>query len=177
MKASNRQQLLIIVTLAVAALFVGDKLIYSPLSNWWDRRAQEIKKLRDDVREGSFYLRRGRALQDRWDQMRRNTLPNNSSQASEMVLKALQEWAQESDSSLNATTPQWRIDSEDYRTLVCSVDVSGSLWNLSRFLHDIEKGPMGLRIESLDLSSKDNTGQSLGLRMQLSGLLLTPHAK
>ena len=177
MKIANRQQILIVLTIAVAALFVGDKLILSPLSNWWDKRAQAIKNLREDVKEGSFYLRQEKSLRDRWDEMRRNTLPNNSSQASEKVVKALQEWAQESDSSLNSTAPQWRVDSEDYRTLVCSVDVSGSMWNLSRFLHDVEKGPLGLKIESLDLTSKDNTGQTLGLRMQVSGLVLTPHTK
>jgi hypothetical protein len=36
---------------------------------------------------------------------------------------------------------------------------------------------MALKIESLDLNSKDNTGQQLTLGMQISGLVLTPHAK
>jgi hypothetical protein len=116
--------------------------------------------------------------------MRTNTLPNNPSLAQERVLKAFQEWAQESGVSINAITPQWKSDSEDYKTLVCRVDASGTLWMLSRFVYDIENasspnnksslGPLGLKLESVDFSSKDNTGRQLSLGLQISGLVLTP---
>jgi hypothetical protein len=106
--------------------------------------------------------------------MRTNTLPNNQSLAQEQVLKALVNWSQESGVSINGNTPQWKSDADEFKTLVCRVDASGSLWTLSRFLYDIEKGPLGLKLESLDLSSHDNSGQQLTLGLQLSGLALTP---
>jgi len=53
------------------------------------------------------------------------------------------------------------------------VDASGTLWMLSRFIYDIEKDPMGLKLESVDLSSRDNTGQQITLALQVSGLVLT----
>ena len=37
-----------------------------------------------------------------------------------------------------AITPQWKSDSDDYMTLVCRVDASGTLWRLSRFIYDLE---------------------------------------
>jgi Tfp pilus assembly protein PilO len=177
MKVDNRQQLLIIATIAIAALFIGDKLIYTPLSKLWDQRAQEIKTLRTQLAEGKSYQKREQSLRNHWDEMRKNTLPNNNSLAPEQVVKALQDWAQESSATLNATTPQWKSDSDDYKTLVCRVDASGSLWQLSRFLYDVENSPLGLKIESLDLNSRDSSGQQLTLGMQVSGLVLTPHAK
>ena len=177
MKTDNRQQLLLVVTIAIAALFIGDKVLFTPLTRWWQSRAKEIKTLQEQVKNGDSYKRRATWLRNRWDEMQKNTLPNNSSLAPEQVFKSLQEWAQESGSSLNATTPQWKSDSDDYKTLVYRVDASGSLWQISRFLYDVEKGPIALKIESLDLSSSDNTGQTLKLGLTLSALVLTPHAK
>jgi hypothetical protein len=43
---------------------------------------------------------------------------------------------------------------------------------LSRFIYDIEKDPMGLKLESADFNSHDNTGQQMTLALQVSGLVL-----
>lgn len=176
MKIDNRQQLLIVATIAIAALFIGDKAIITPLTGWWQSRAKEITDLHKKINEGKSYERRAASLRGSWEEMRKNALPNNSSAAPEMVNSAMQDWAQDSNASLNATTPQWK-DFENYKTLVYRVDISGSMWNLSRFLHDIENSPLALKIESLDLNSRDNSGQTLTLSLNVSGLVLTPQAK
>jgi Tfp pilus assembly protein PilO len=176
-KPDKRQKLLIILTAVVVGLFVGDKLIYTPLANLWQKRQLEIRRLHTQVTEGKALQMRAEVIRERWDNMRTNTLPNNPSLAQEQLLKALQDWAQESGVSLNAITPQWKNDSEDYKTLVCRVDASGTLWMLSRFVYDMEKGPMGLKLDSVDFSSRDNTGKQLSLGLQVSGLVLTPKAK
>ena len=175
MKIENRQQLLIVLPLAVLAIFVGDKLIFTPLTSLWSTRAKEIKKLQQDISDGSTLVRREQFIRSQWDNMRTNTLPQNPSLAQEQVLQAFVNWAQESGATLNGMTPQWKSDSDDYRTLVCRVDAAGSLWTLSRFLYDVERGPMALKVESVDLSSKDNTGQALTCK--LSGLVLNSSGK
>lgn len=177
MKTDNRQKLLVVIVAVMAGLLIGDKLIYSPLVNLWQKRQGEIKKLRVQVTEGAALMKREDVIHERWRTMRSNTLPNNPSLAQEQLLKAIQEWAQESGVSLNAITPQWKNDSEEYKTLVCRIDASGTLWMLSRFIYDIEKGPLGLKLESVDLTSRDNTGRQLSLGLQISGLVLTPNTK
>ena len=52
------------------------------------------------------------------------------------------------------------------------MEASGNLGTLSRFLYDIEKDPMALKLESVELSTRDNTGQQLTLDLQISGLVL-----
>jgi hypothetical protein len=59
-------------------------------------------------------------------------------------------------------------------TLDCRVEASGDLGTLSRFVYDIEKDPMALKLESVELSTRDDTGQQLTLGLQISGLVLTP---
>jgi len=172
MKTGSRQHLLIILTIAVVALFAGDRLIYSPLLNLWRARAKEIKELQGQIRRGSATIRNEPVIQGNWNQMQTNTLPGNQSAALEKISKAFRDWAQESGASLNGVTPQWKSDSEEYKTVVCRVDASGTLWMLSRFIYDIEKDPMGLKLESVDFSSRDNTGQQMTLALQVSGLVL-----
>src|SRR6185295_19719374 len=105
---------------------------------------------------GKAMLAQEQTIRSDWSGMRTNMLSNNQSLAQERVLSAFQDWAHESGVSLNGTVPQWKNgETPDYKTLVCRVDASGTLWMLSRFIYDIEKGPMGLRLESVDLNSRD----------------------
>jgi hypothetical protein len=177
MKIDNRRRLLIIVAVAALALLAADRLVFTPLSRAWTDRSKEIAQLRVQVADGNSLLRREQAVRGRWTEMRTNTLPDNPSLAQEEVLKAFVLWAQESGAGINAITPQWKTDADEYRTLVCHVDASGTLWNLTRFLYDLEKGPLALKLESLDLSSHDNSGRQLSLGLQVSGLALTTPRK
>ena len=43
MKINNRQQFLIVLTIAVAALLIGNSLIYEPLSGMWSTRSKRSR--------------------------------------------------------------------------------------------------------------------------------------
>ena len=49
---------------------------------------------------------------------------------------------------------------------------AGDLSKLSRFLYSVEKDPMALRMELVELGARDKEGQQLSLGLQLSGLVL-----
>ena len=68
--------------------------------------------------------------------------------------------------------PQWKSESTNYMTLNCRVEASGDLGTLSRFIYDVEKDPLGLKLESVEFSTRDNNGQQLTLNLQISGLVL-----
>lgn len=173
MKVDNRQKLLLIVTGIVLAVLVGDKLIYTPLSNWWDAREKKIAELSDHVKEGHDLIKREDSYHSRWQEMRANALPKDESLAQERLISALNDWAVESGVELNGTTPQWKAGQTDnYRTLECRVDVSGNLWTLTKFIYNVEQGPMGIKVQSADFQSRDNTGRLLNLGLQVSALVL-----
>jgi hypothetical protein len=177
MKIDNRQQLLVVLAIAAAALFAGDRLVYEPLSKWWKARADKIAELRQQVNGGRMLIKREESIRSRWEMMRTNTLPNDRSLAEQQVLKAFDGWARESGASVTGITPQWKDDADDYLTLNCRVEASGDLGTLSRFLYEIEKDPEALKLESVELSAHDNTGQQLALGLQISGLVLVPKPK
>ena len=169
----NRQQLLIVVAVAAVALFAGDKLVLSPILNAWSARAKRISTLREDIARAKMLIQREQSIRSRWDQMSRNTLPNNTSIAEQQVFKAVDGWAQNSGVTISAITPQWKHDNDDYMSFECRVDAAGDLGRLSRFLYSVEREPMALKLESVEIGARDKEGQQLSLGLQLSGLVLT----
>ena len=172
MKIENRQQLLMVMAVAAVVLFAADQMVIEPMIGWWKTRAKTVAELRAQVKNGRRLIQREAALRSRWSQMRTNTLPENPSLAEQQTLKAFDSWARESGANVTGITPQWNNDSSDYLTLNCRLEAAGDLGTLSRFVYDLEKDPMALKLESVELSARDTTGQQLTLDLQISGLVL-----
>jgi len=176
MQIKNRQQLLIMVTIAAVSLFAADRLVLSPLLKAWSVRATRISDLHKNIDRANAMMQReqlpNQSIRSRWEQMSRNTLTNNTSAAEQQVFKAVDLWAQNSGVAISAVTPQWKHDSDDYMTFECRVDAAGDMGKLSRFLYSVERDPMALKLELVELGARDKEGQQLSLGLQLSGLVL-----
>lgn len=168
----NRQTLLMIVAGAALALLIGDSLIMEPLRASWKVRADRIKKYEQDVKDGNALIAQKYRLEHRWQQMQTNTLPADPSLARNELLKALERWEQDSRLKIDRIAPQWKTG-DDYTTLECRVDASGTMDAALRFLYDLEKGPPGLKVDVVEISAHDNNGQQLSLGIQLTGLILS----
>lgn len=175
MPIKNRQQLLIIAAVGALALLLGDRLVFSPLVNAWKSRSEQITELRKKVKNGRELIARETSYRSRWENMSTNALPQNTSLAEQHVYNAFDRWSQNSRISVNSITPQWkRNNGEDYMTLECRVDAAGNINTLSRFIYDLEKDPMALRVESIEITAKDKDGAQLAMGLQVSGLVLLP---
>ena len=73
--------------------------------------------------------------------------------------------------------PQWKNESTNYLTLTCRVETSGNLGRLSQFLYGLERGPMALRLDSLELNAHDKGGQQMTLSTEINGLALVQPEK
>jgi len=177
MKIENRQQFLVTLTIGVAALYIGVNFIGEPMVGLWSARSAQIKQLRTKVSEGTLLIKRGADIRSRWSGMSTNALPNNPSLAEQQVLKAFDSWSRDTGAEISSIMPQWKNDSTNYMTLNCRIEASGNLGTLSQFLYNIEKGPAALKLDAVELSARDGTGQQLTLGLQISGLVLIPQAK
>jgi len=168
----NRQQMLTIFALVVVALWAGDKLLLTPLTKSWRERNLRIADLRKAISQGSQLLERERTIRERWETMRTNTLPKEVSQAEGAVLKAFDRWSEDSRISITSIQRQRKQNADDYMTVEFRVDGFGSLATITRFLYEIEKDPIALKVDQVTLSARDNEGSQLTLGLQVSGLLL-----
>lgn len=104
--------------------------------------------------------------------MQQQALPSNNSTAEQQVLNAFDQWARDAQISVNSITPQWRRDRDERLTLQCRMDAAGSLGTLARFLYNVERDPMALKIDSVEIAARDKDGQNLSLGLQVNGLVL-----
>ena len=177
MKGTKRQQTLAFAAIACIVLLAGKPLVLSPLMSSWKARSARLAKMKDDFKTGTFKISREASIRNQWDGIRNNALPDEKSQAEGKMYEAFQRWANASSISVNGIRPNWKDGEErnrkiEYRTLECRVDASGSLGNLTRFLFEVESDPMGLKIESVDLTSRDEYGSQLQLSLEVSALQL-----
>jgi len=152
-KIKNRQQVLIMSAIAIVAILAADRIIINPLSSLWSARSKRIVELRKKVQAGKRLVGRERSLRTHWDEMRTNTLPANPSIAEQQVLSAFNRWSEDSRVTITSISPQWKHDADEYTTLQCRVEASGNLNAVSKFLYNMEKDPMALRLETLEISS------------------------
>ena len=177
MKINNRQDFLMALTIGVVGLFVAVNFNFTPLAGWWSARAVQLKELRVQVADGNALLKRESVIRGRWREMQANALPANNSAAEQQLLKAFDTWRSDTGAELTSIMPQWKSDSTNYMTLNCRVELGGSLGTLSRYLYELEKSPLALRVDTVELSGRDKEGQQLTLGLEVSGLALNQQEK
>ena len=177
MKIKNRQEFLVMLTVAAFALLVGVNFILEPLGGWWSARQTQIKELRTKVDDGNHLLKRESGIRSRWKEMSANALPANTSLAEQKLLTAVDSWSRSSGAEVTSLMPQWKNESTNYLTLTCRVETAGNLGTLSRFLYDLERGPLALRLDSLELTARDKEGQQMTLSTEINGLALVQPEK
>jgi hypothetical protein len=172
MNIKNRQQVLVAAAIALVVIFAGDKLLFTPLVAKWQERSEAIVKLRKQVDDGAKLLLREPGLRSRWDHMRTNALPDSTSIAEQEVLKGFDFWSEDSRITIMSITPQWKRDNDERMTLECRVDAAGNLQTITRFLYNVEKDPLALKMDTVEIAARDTLGQQLALTLQISGLSL-----
>lgn len=173
--ASNRQRLLMILAGTAVALLVLDSLVITPLTKAWQARSAEIARLQKNVTEGRGILARADRTRAMWAEMQSQALPKDAAKAEQDLITAFDRWGRSSGIELGSIKPQWKRGATSrYSQLECRVDATGSLATLGRFLYEVEKSTLALRVDSLELTARDDSGQKLSLGLLVSGLRLTP---
>lgn len=175
MKIENRQQLLAVGAIALISLFLLDRLVARPLTAGWKTRSEKITRLQKQIIDGQATLKRAAAIRSRWDQMQTNTLAMDT--AERKLLEAFNRWSRASNISISSIQPQWKRGDDFYMTLECHANASGPVTAMAKFLYNIETDPMALRLDAVEIQSRDETGQTLALNLQVSGLVLGSFAQ
>lgn len=170
----HRQKTLVILAGAVVAIYVLDSVLFTPLTRMWQAHALEITKLQKSVADGRTTIARAAQTQRIWSEMQANALPKDPAQAEQEVISAFDRWGRANNIELSSIRPQWKRGTDRYSLLECRVDATGSIPTLSRFIYELERSPLALRVDSVELTSRDDNGAKLTLGLIVSGLRLTP---
>jgi hypothetical protein len=171
----DRQRWLVIIAGASVALLVLEYWVRVPLTNLWQTHAAEIAKLQTSVTAGRGTIARAAQIERRWADMQANALPKDPAQAEQEVISAFDRWGRANNIELSSIRPQWKRGGTDkYSLLECRVDATGTIPTLSHFIYELERSPLALRVDAVELTSRDDSGQKLTLGLIVSGLRLSP---
>jgi hypothetical protein len=170
----NRQQFLTIITLTAVGLLAMDRIIGPPLMKLWNDRSARIEALKGKVKDGHAMQIRKESFRQRWAEIQTSSLTNDITAAQQQLFSGLNRWTSYSGVSIDSISPTPKQGNDpSYKTVECRVDLSGSIDRLSRFLYSLETDPMALKVQSIEFTSKDATGNTIGMGVQVSALILT----
>jgi hypothetical protein len=147
-------------------------LIISPLIASWHSRTDHIAALQKQIDDGKVLIGRQDFIRARWDRMSTNSLNSTPTAAERQAFDAFDRWVRTSGVTEGAFKPQLKDTDDNYSIMECRADVSGNLESILDFLAALGKDPLGMRLQSLELTSRDDNGQQLSLGLELDGLLL-----
>jgi hypothetical protein len=177
MESKNREKMLLIIVAVCIGLYVVNYVIISPLIAAWHARQVKINDLRDNIQTGDLIVKSAASIDEQWDRMRTNTLSTNATVQESQLYKAFQAWSTTSKVVLvsqKATSKSADENDTSYANEEWHADVTGSLEQIVNFLYSVETGPPGLKVDSVELSARDERGTQLALGLTVSGLILTP---
>jgi hypothetical protein len=173
--AANRQRWLAIIAGAGALLLITDRLVFTPLGNIWQAHDAEIAQLHRSIANGKAVIKRAEQTKRTWIEMQGGTLAKEVAQAEQDLISSFDLWGKASNIELGSINPQWKRGATDrYSLLECRLDATGSLPALSRFMYELELSPLALRVDSLELTTRDENGKKIALSIVVSGLRLAP---
>ena len=175
METKNREKMLLIAVAVCVGLYLVNLIVITPLSSSWSARQDKIKDLKNTIRDGRALMANAKSITDEWNRMRTNTLNPNETGVQSQLFRAFQTWAQTNGVVLVGQRAQ-RKDSDDaaYNNEEWHADVTGDLTQIFHFLGSVETSPMGLKVDAVELSSRDERGAQLALGLTVSGLILNP---
>lgn len=174
MNLNNRQQLLGILAIVAVGLWVGDRLIFTPLTEAWKDRSLRLVAAKKSVIDGNRLIDRDAKIRERWEHMRTNTLASDQPLAEAQMYSALNRWTEGSRIVISSFAPRWKQNADDFATYECHVEASGNLPTLTRFLYEVENDRLGIKVDLVELTAQDERGSQLSLGLQVSGLELNP---
>lgn len=172
MDAEKRRKTLMITAISAVGLLLADKMLFTPLANVWKDRADQIAQLRADVEKGEFLMDQEVRIESIWRDMIQGSLPNNKALAEDAVISSIDQWALLSRMTITSFTPQWRENEEDHTRLEIRLEGQGSFESVLRFLYEMDRETLPLRLESLQVGSREKNGSTLGVDIRVSGLNL-----
>ena len=156
-----------------------------PLINSWQTRAANIIQLERNVDYGNDLLPREKSYTKKWEQYWEGNLNSTNSVAEDEVLRAIENWTGDSGILLTSVKPQWQNHEYEflgkeiaenktysYKTYDVRLVAEGTMQEAVEFVHAIESDGLPLKIEQLELVSREKTGKLISVSVHFTGLQL-----
>lgn len=154
---SKRERTIAIVTIAVIALLVLDRLIVSPLLARSDDLDAQISDASGQLLANQKLFLESRRGSRQWAEIAGKGLAHSASEAEGQLTNRMRQWAQDVGVRLTALNPQRDEKQKDFRQITLRATLTGRMSEVGRFLYEIEHASIPVRISDLTITGKDGT--------------------
>ena len=157
MSLSKRERLLAYGVGGVLGLLALDYLVLTPFIN--QRNALEEMQAQDarETMDAKSMHREERALKLQWAQRRSQGLASDSREAERQLLKAIKDWAAESDLTLASVKPEYIESKKELREMQVQAAGTGNHVAIVKFLYKLQTAQFPVRVTEVQVGSKTDS--------------------
>ena len=173
MSIPRRQQILGALTALLALFFLLDHFALTPLLDKYRRQCQDIQKLEELLIQEHSLVKHRESWERRVRTFRDHALANDPSEAENMVLKTLRDWANQSHLAVESVRPRWHQEKDAPQILEVRLAGLGGLEEITQFLLAVEVAKIPLRVVKADLSAMRGNSRQIALNLVVQAVLIS----
>ena len=177
MVLSQREKYIAIALGVVLALVIVYWVVYTPLSDWSDSIQASQAKANDQADSDNRLFKKLRQLNVVWEDMKKNGLKSDVSDAQSQLGHAVTEWAAQSGVTITSSvsnTPSVVDPKIGFIQVNYQVTCTGTTSGVAKLLYQIESAKIPIRINNLRIGSKKDGADDLEVQLNLSTLCVPP---
>ena len=173
MVLSRREKYIAIITIVIIMILVADRYVATPFMDKMDQTAIEKQRLIVEMERAETLFERRSLMDRRWNDMVAGGLEGDAAKAESQVLHAIGNWSKENGLMLSSVKPDHKTGEDELYEIVFQIAGTGTMNSVSRFLFQIEKSTLPIRLTDVQLGSREEDGNDLSLQLRLSALYLS----
>jgi hypothetical protein len=167
MVLSKREQIILIATLVIVGLLIGDKIVFTPVWNRLKDMGTERTELKAKLDAADILFMKEKSLGPKWTLLKTD-FPNEEV-AQSKVSSALNQWGTKWKLKLSSVRPERIPGDKGLQEMLFAFSGTGTLTSVASFMWEIETSPLPLKITSMQLSSSD-AGQLMQVTLNVSAV-------
>jgi len=168
MGLSQRERIIVLMTILVVGALVGDKLVLTPVWNG-------LSELKNQRQQSLTQVTKAKNLfaQTQQKEQRIKTVLDSlgtDAEAESRVAKALDKWSADARLTLTSVKPDRAAGDKGLKEIVFVVAGKGSLDAVSWFLYQVETSELPVKVKYMQLGSTSESGEAMSMELRLSTL-------
>jgi Tfp pilus assembly protein PilO len=176
MGLSQRERIIVLVTVLVVGALVGDRFVLAPIVNGLGELKAERQKSLTQVKKAKNLLQEKQQIERKKASLSEGL--RSDAEAESRVAKALDKWAEDARLALTSVKPD-RVAGGDKRLkeIIFVIAGKGSLDAVAWFLYQVETSDLPIKVKHMQLGSTSEAGDNMSLELRISTLYLAADEK
>jgi Tfp pilus assembly protein PilO len=176
MVLSRRERVIAIIAAVVVTSLAGNTFVLEPVLDRLEQIESEKLLLLAEVNEAQNLFERRRLMERKWKAMLSEGMRSDA-EAESRIARALDRWSQDARLMLTSVKPERVAGEKGLKEMTFAVVGTGSLEAVARYLWQVETASLPVKVQDMQLSSMNESGDSMSLQLRISAIYLGSAAK